>query len=387
MSIKPILIISSICFVLWPIRLQSDDRLAITFASFDKTGFDNYKEIVARYKGVGFTRISMVPTYYHEHLNEIIDTQTPSIDTIKACLNYLIDNGIKVIYKPHIDPVKYLYTYDIWSSDNSSWRVNVPWRGFFDFDPIESRYYEIVILPVLKCLNDILSQKQHLNLDSFMRLELGAELMNSMIRHGDKWVKIAQKAKEYIAQHNLGKFVNISHNFAHHIQIEEDYILRMNKVEMKWLKKYVELLDELSVSQYMDLTIFISKEQTSEDSLVSSVANAILFYHKRFREVILRNHLQVRNSSTIPINIGEFGIGVGGLKHPNYWEGRKINKSEQTIGIKGLLRALTLFRNIFNEGNLNATIWTIGPTYDVFGFSYSEGLNENVIKEIKKFLQ
>lgn len=44
-------------------------------------------------------------------------------------------------------------------------------------------------------------------------------------------------------------------------------------------------------------------------------------------------------------------------------------------------------KDVPNEKNLNVTIWTVGSIYDIFGFSYSEGLNEAAINQIKKFLR
>jgi len=367
----------------------SNDRLAITYASFDSNGFNNFKSVVAFYKALGFKRISLVPTYYHEHLNEIIDKQTPSINTIKACLTYLIENEFKIVYKPHIDPVKYMSNYDIFSSDNASWRVNVGWRGFFDIDPLGSKqsYYDVVILPILKCLQEIYEQKKHTDQLAPVRLELGAELMNSMIRHGDNWHKVAQKTRNFIDSNKLGNFVKLSHNFTHHLEIEEDYLLRMNKAEKKWLRKYIESLDEVAVSQYMDLTIFASGKQASNNNPINSIAEAILFHQQRFRKLILGEHLKVKSFATIPVHIGEFGIGAGGLKHPNYWEGRKIDKAEQAIGFAGLLEFLKICTDLPNEKNLNATIWTVGPAYDIFGFSHPEGLNEPVVNQIRQFLR
>ena len=211
--------------------------------------------------------------------------------------------------------------------------------------------------------------------------------MNSMICHGDKWVKVAQKARKFVTLNSLSNFIKLSHNFTHHIQIEEDYLFRMNKTEKKWLRKYIECLDEVSISQYMDLTIFASKDQTTKDTLIHSVAKAILFYHQRFRKLILGEHLKVKNFRTLPVNIGEFGIGVGGLKHPNYWEGNKLDKSAQDVGIRGLLEALRKFKEIDNEKYLDATIWTVGPKYDIFGLFHSEGVNKAAITQIKKFLK
>ena len=175
-----------------PMTLFSDDRLATTYASFDPDGFNNYKYVVDHNKALGFKKISLVPTYYYEHLNAIEDKYTPPIETIKACINYLIEKEFQIIYKPHIDPVRYLANYNIFLSDNASWRVNVTWRGFFDIDPVKSQYYEVIILPVLKCLKEIYKQKQEENSGQLpsIRVELGAELMNSMIHHGDKWMKV-----------------------------------------------------------------------------------------------------------------------------------------------------------------------------------------------------
>lgn len=370
-----------------PHKLSSNDKLAVTYASFDSNGFDNYRKVLGQYKSFGFERISLVPTYHHEHFNQIIYQHTPSIDTIKACLRYLISSKIKVIYKPHIDPVRYMPNYDIFSSENSSWRVNVTWRGFFDFDPIASNYYEIVVLPVLRALKDIYEDLYKIVQYPAVRFELGAELMNSLIRYGDKWGEVTKLARKFINENHLDDFIRLSHNFSHHIQIEEDYVLRMRPVEKEWLRELIKSLDEISISQYMDLSIFTPRKVISDESLADSVAKAILFYHQRFRKLILKEYLQLENWSSIPVHIGEFGIGVGGLKHPNYWEGREIDKKGQEIGFLGFLKALDNFKKIPGEKGLNATIWTIGPAYDIFGLFYPSSLNESVVKFIKEYLR
>lgn len=364
----------------------ANDKLAITYASFNAADYDNYKSDIETFRSIGFQRISLVPTYYHENIHEIILTATPPAAMIGNCLDYLIANDIDIIYKPHIDPVKYLYTYDVFESDNSSWRVNVPWRGFFDMDPVIAGYYENIVKPVLASLAEI--YKKIPNSASTVRIEIGTEMMNSIIRYGDKWIEVVQEARNFIDQQKLGNYITVSHNFSHHIQIEQDYILRLRENEKRWLKDFLQQLDEISVSQYMDLTIFMEPAQSTIYAKAEAVAKAVLHYHKTFREDILKGHLALNNWDTIKLNIGEFGIGVGGLKHPNYWEGSKtVDPVEQEIGILGFLKALDQFSILENEKDLDATIWTVGDKYDIFGLQYQGAKNENAISHITGYLK
>lgn len=357
----------------------ADDRLLVTYASFNADGYDDCEAAIDGYRSIGFRGVSFVPTYYHEHLGEIRADATPSAATIEKCIEHALDSGFRVVYKPHVDPVRYLYGYDAFASDNASWRVNVTWRGFFDFDPVAGQYDEVVIFPALEALKNIHARRRDAPAAA-VRFELGAELMNSTIRHGAGWVELARRARKYIRTHGLGAFVKLSHNFSHHIQIEEDFLLRMRSGERRQLARYLESLDELAVSQYMDLTAR-APQGASGDGLVRAVADAIAFYQKRFRDLVLDEHLNVRGSGTLPLHIGEFGVGVGGLAHPNYWEGREVDKRAQEIGIAGLLEYLRR-----SGDGMTATLWTVGPAYDVFADTADAGRNEAAARRIHDYL-
>ena len=370
-----------------PPKGWSNHRLAITYASFNVEDYNNYKSTIDRFYDLGFRKISLVPTYAHEYFNLIDDRCTPHKDTIKACIQYILCKGMGLIYKPHIDPTRYMWgSCDQSNNNNPSWRKGVSWRAFFDIDPIESQYYEVIIQPALASLKEIL-ESNTVRSSSSVRLELGAELMNSMIRYGHQWEKVAKRVRKYIKTNKMSDAIRISHNFTHHFEIEGDYLLRMNKKEKKYLKKYMESLDEISISQYMDLTIFMQTDScASEIDSVHAVAKAILHYHNRLRNDILGKQLKIKHYETYPINIGEFGVGVGGLKHPNWHGGCLPDKTEQRIGLTGLLESLGKFEKMPVDKELDATIWSVGPTYDIFGFYESCSFNKQAIERIKHFL-
>ena len=101
------------------------------------------------------------------------------------------------------------------------------------------------------------------------------------------------------------------------------------------------------------------------------VAQALVLAEKNFRRDILETALGLRPSEIPPLHIGEYGVGRGGLRHPNLWAGAATPAQEQELarqiarGHEGLLRYLAL-----TEGRTarSAVLWVTGRHYDIFGW-------------------
>jgi len=96
-----------------------------------------------------------------------------------------------------------------------------------------------------------------------------------------------------------------------------------------------------------------------------------VLHEKNFRRQILVGALGLRPAEIPPLHIGEYGVGRGGLRHPNLWAGDATPAQEKELaheiarGHEGLLRYLAL-----PDGRTvkSAVLWVTGPHYDVFGW-------------------
>jgi hypothetical protein len=101
------------------------------------------------------------------------------------------------------------------------------------------------------------------------------------------------------------------------------------------------------------------------------VAQALVIHERFLRENILQKILGLSPREIPPLHVGEFGIGRGGLKHPNLWSGAATPAEEKALaqqiarGHEGLLRYLAL-----REGRTaqSAVLWVTGTHYDIFGW-------------------
>ena len=73
-----------------------------------------------------------------------------------------------------------------------------------------------------------------------------------------------------------------------------------------------------------------------------------------------------------PLHIGEFGIGRGGLRHPNLWGGDATAEQERElareieVGFQGLFYYLSLPPG--RSQVRSAVLWVSGTHYDIFGW-------------------
>src|SRR5262245_10544278 len=132
------------------------------------------------FKAIGFQIVSFVPTYAYVSLDKIDLAAGPDSEELGAAVEGALRAGFTVVIKPHLDPPAYQPGFDPFKSDNHSWRVMCPWRGFYDLDPMAADYREGVVFATLRVLKDVLG-RAGAAAAAPVRLEVGAELMNSVV--------------------------------------------------------------------------------------------------------------------------------------------------------------------------------------------------------------
>ena len=329
-----------------------------------------------RMRGAGFPAVAFVPNYPYVGLNRIDFAAAPGFDELGAAVEAALRRGMSVVVKPHLEPAMYSPGFDSLKSEEHGWRIRTSWRGFFDVDPMSVDYREGLILPTLAMLKKTLSR-----LDSDpaftgkmtpIRLELGTELMDSVVYQPERWEALLQAARKETLRLGLGGRVLLSHNFSHHFEIPEDFVNRMPPAGRKALARYIKGLDALAVSQYMDLTAAQpAAERGTRLPTVPEIAEALRLHERNLRRDVLQGLLGLKPAELPQFHIGEFGVGRGGLRHPNLWEGTVSGAEaealahEIALGHRGLLAYL---REDGGRTARSATLWLTGRYYDLFGW-------------------
>jgi hypothetical protein len=359
--------------------------LGITWAGW-KGEYRGAAKKLETFKAIGFPIVSFVPTYAYVGLDKIDTAAGPDAAELGAAVEGALRAGFTVVVKPHLDPPAYQPGFDPFKSENHSWRVMCPWRGFYDIDPMAPDYREGVVLDILRMLKDAI-ERAGTGAPMPVRLEVGAELMNSVVYTPERWEQLLALAKRERRRLGLDGKVALSHNFTHHIEIPEDYIGRMSPPRKKALARYIRGLDVLSLSQYMDLTAAMpAVDRGARLPSAEEVSQALLQHEKDFRQNILIGTLNLKPKEIPPLHIGEFGIGRGGLRHPNLWAGAATAEQEKQLareiarGHEGLLRYLAV-----PEGRTakSAVLWVLGEHYDIFGWGNPKHANPEAAAAIK----
>jgi hypothetical protein len=346
--------------------------LGVTYGGW-RGQYASASDRLAMFKGVGFRIVSFVPTFAYVGLNRIDLGSGPDAAELAAAIEAAARAGLAVVIKPHLDPPIYGPKSEgsPFQSENHSWRVHCPWRGFFDLDPMTDDYRKGVVFGSLSAIR-IASDKLGPSIHAPVRLELGAELMNSVVYGPERWLQLLAAAKKERHRLGLDGKVILSHNFTHHFEILDDFVGRMNPRQRRALASYIRGLDAISLSQYMDLTAAMASEDRGHRlPTIEEVARALVLHETNFKADILRDALGIRPDEIPPLHIGEFGVGRGGLRNPNLWDGAATPDEEQelareiTRGHEGLLRYLS-----HGDGRTakSAILWVTGPHYDVFGW-------------------
>jgi hypothetical protein len=364
-------------------------QLGVSYGGW-KGQYSDAAKRVAQFKEIGFQVVSFVPTYGYVGRNKIDLASGPDPSELGEAVEIALRSGLGVVVKPHLDPPAYGPGFDPFRSDNPSWRVNCPWRGFFDLDPISDDYRDGIVFRSLQALKSALD---HLGNTATLpvRLELGVELMDSEVDNPERWELLLAAAKKERHRLGLDGRVLLSHDVTHHIEILDDFVGRMAAPKRAALKRYIRGLDALSLSQYMDLTVAVPQpERGHRLPSADEVMQALVLHEKNFREQILQAALGLREREIPPLHIGEFGIGRGGLKHPNLWSGDATAEQEKELaqeiarGHEGLIRYLAL-----TEGRTadSVILWVTGAHYDIFGWENPRFANPEAVAAIRAGLR
>jgi hypothetical protein len=355
-----------------------------------KGDFKNIARRLDTYKQIGFRLVAFVPNYAYVGLDKIDVAAGPDSAEMADAIEAALRAGFTVVVKPHLDPPAYQPGFDPFASENASWRVACPWRGFFDVDPMSDAYRGGVVFGTLKTLKDVFDRLGATAVPA-VRFEIGAELMNSLVYTPERWVELGAAAKKERKRLGLDAKVVLSHNFTHHLEIADDFVARMPPPRRKLLARYIRGLDALALSQYMDLTAAMpAPERGTRLPTADEIAQALVTHEKNFRADILGTMLGLKPKDIPPLHIGEFGIGRGGLKHPNLWAGEATPAQQKQLaleiarGHEGLLRYLTL-----PDGRTvqSAVLWVTGRNYDIFGWEKPSYGNPAAAAAIKAALQ
>ena len=345
---------------------------------------------LASLKEIGFQIVSFVPTYAYVGRNKIDLASGPDPVELGEAVEIALRSGLGVVVKPHLDPPIYGPGFDPFQSDNFSWRVSCPWRGFFDLDPMSDDYRTGIVFRSLEALKNAFDKLPN-TATLPARLELGVELMNSEVDSPERWELLLAAAKKERHRLGLDAKVQLSHDFTHHIEILDDFVGRMPSAKRAALRRYIRGLDALSLSQYMDLTVAVpAAERGQRLPTTDEVAQALVTHERDFREQILVKELGLRPNEIPRLHIGEFGVGRGGLKHPNLWAGDATPAQEKELareiarGHEGLVRYLAR-----SEGRTveSAILWVTGAHYDIFGWESPKYANADAVAALKPSLR
>jgi hypothetical protein len=326
-------------------------------------------------KTAGFGSVSFVPVYAYEGLNRVDFSQSPDEAELGTAVEAALRFGLAVVLKPHLDPKMYQPGFDSAKSDEDGWRIRTSWRGFFDVDPMCPDYRQKIIFAQLAMLRGVFARIESSGAPvkiNPVRLELGVELMNSMVYSPRQWLKLLGATRKEVKRLGLEGKVKLSHNFCHHFEMPEDFVLRMTPKGRAALAEYIRGLDGISLSQYMDLTAAMPPaERGKRMPAPAEIAAALVKYDNDLRDNILGGLLGLKPQEIPPLYIGEFGVGTGGLRHPNIWDGTLSPDEEKELdheiaqAYRGLLEYL---RHDEGRRAQGAALWLTGAHYDVFGW-------------------
>ena len=111
-----------------------------------KGDYRNAAKKLETFKDIGFQIVAFVPTYAYVGLDKIDLASGPDPAELAQAVEAALRAGFPVVVKPHLDPPAYQPGFDPFHSDNPSWRVACPWRGFFDVDPMSAAYRDGIVL-------------------------------------------------------------------------------------------------------------------------------------------------------------------------------------------------------------------------------------------------
>lgn len=362
--------------------------LGVSWPTWSKDGYANPQQHIDRMSKAGFRLVCLVPTYTYAGRQDIDFTHAPSFASQGEALELLLKQGFHVVYKPHLDPPRYQPGFDALHGDYDSWRAMCPWRGYFDVDPLSDDYAKGIIEPALDMIAAVLARLPNRQLPA-IRFDLGSELMNSIVYSPQRWRRLLQRTRRAIAKRRLQGRVLLSHDFSHHFAIPDDEVERMSRPARAELARYIRSLDAIALSQYLDLTIAVPSAERRQRLPTADEVAAALRHHEDFlvREVLVRR-LGLRERQVPALHFDEFGIGSGGLRHPNLWEGEPNDKTwpqlerQIALGHAGLVAFLRGPRR-----TRSAILWVTGFYFDVFGWQKARNAIPAAAATLQSFLR
>jgi hypothetical protein len=395
--------------------LTGKGEIGIVWASYNPANYQNSSAYISKVDSYKPTRVTIVPTYFIDTYADGIVTEwrgekkVPDEATIKGILKEFLTKGYAVNYRPHVDPIKYAMLTgterDNWSSDPGG----KDWRGKFDkLDPLSTtiKYREVMIRPGLKIVAEAIREVGVAKVKP-VRFDLGAELMDSLLNYSANWIKLQTEVRDLLKGEykDVASKIRLSQNFCHHMEYlmtlprHEEYLARIEpsgevNTESRYLDRpgvtdetrkqigqYIAGLDEFSLSQYMPLDI---KATSPNETTPEQVRDALLEHESNYINEVLIKTCGMKQSEIPPFHIGEFGIGILGIKAPNVWDRaawEKAGKSseipsdaDQKKQAEAAIKGAILYMKDSRTVAKSLMLWLGGKPYDVFPLNdYSQG--------------
>lgn len=379
------------------------EDVGVVWASWNPSHFTgtNYTHFMNKVDEYDINRVTIIPTYFIDTYSEGIRYQdwvnTPNLTIQKKIVTDLLNKGVRINFRPHIDPL--LFSWNGASSSTAD-PGTLGWRGVFDkLDPMDQgQNYQKVIINSLEVLNSVITSIDTSILKEPIRFDIGAELMESSKNYTYSWVELLAFIRNEIAVNypELQGKVILGHNFCHHIEYLErlenhynDYFARiladgdvasnrnllfiddMDSTSKKALAEYIKGLDTFSISQYMPMDIFGTEGSTTPEN----VRDALLLHEKNFLNEVLGIELNISKNDIPPLQIGEYGMGIRGLAAPNVWDKAEwveagnsnalISYNEHQIHAKTAIDGLLLYMQDSRSVANSFQIWMSGAPYDI----------------------
>lgn len=402
---------------------KGSDKIGVIWASWSPYHFQNYMPYLDKVESYSCKRLTLVPTYFLDTYEKGIQNNpanTPTLAQQKLIIKEMLRRKFTIGYRPHLDPFKFTLDPQSQLTYNKTIPGGYDWRGNFLIDPMKTDYKDTVILSGLKMLaeavNEIRAENPSLVINP-IRFDLGAELMDSEINFTASWLQLLNTVRTALNTQyaSAAPYIQFSHNFAHHIEYLSripshiDWlkrlspagtwseaaleIERMTPAAKQTLGQYIAGLDIFTISQYMPLDIFTPAGTATTPE---QVRDALQFHEQTFINEVIVKELGVSRDKVPAFQLGEFGMGILGLKAPNVWDregwnGRPelLSDSVQRLHAETAAKGLVLYMK--DQGTVSGAIsyWLSGNPYDIFGLNdYStQSYNPGAANAIKAYLQ
>ena len=220
-------------------------------------------------------------------------------------------------------------------------------RAALDFDPLTTNYRKLLVEDWIDAASSFLDSSGNQGAPPIVFF-LGSELDRSLASHPKGWIALLALARARVAERGLADRFQFTHDllwtFGGRTNLDAS------------AATYLAMLDSISLSQYTELDRFGATPEAGSKALKEN-------------EDELRHFLKnagITDVQKIVINVGEFGIGSGGLKNPWYYStDSRRNEDATVVGVKSFLH----FFEAVPSSNRRldwAILWTVNEQYDIF---------------------